>query len=178
MIAHQDIPVYTNLNDVFGSLGASLQNIERWNGLAEEFERRYGRKPKYIARAPGRVNLIGEHIDYALFGVLPAAVEPDILIACGPSSPPLSVGTDPHPPQAPGTVVADNLHQKYSRQVFTPNTTSTTIRSSKAATSTAADEDAHAEEWNLDINTKELRWESYVKAGYYVEYFCSSSYRP
>ncbi|KAJ2932504.1 hypothetical protein H1R20_g4582, partial [Candolleomyces eurysporus] len=109
MIAHQDIPVYTNLNDVFGSLGASLQNVERWNGLAEEFERRYGRKPKYIARAPGRVNLIGEHIDYALFGVLPAAVEPDILIACGPSSPPLSVGTDPHPPQAPAKPVPVEL---------------------------------------------------------------------
>ncbi|KAJ2917351.1 hypothetical protein MD484_g3076, partial [Candolleomyces efflorescens] len=165
MIAHQDIPVYTNLNDVFGSLGASLQNIERWNGLAEEFERRYGTKPSYIARAPGRVNLIGEHIDYALFGVLPAAVEPDILIACGPSS-------HPHPPQAPGTVVADNLHQKYSRQVFTPSATSTKLGSSKAAVDVAADEDAHAEEWNLDINTKELRWESYVKAGYYVESFC------
>ena len=58
MIAHQDIPVYTNLNDVFGSLGASLQNIERWNGLAEEFERRYGTKPSYIARAPGRVKSV------------------------------------------------------------------------------------------------------------------------
>jgi hypothetical protein len=31
-----------------------------------------------------------------------------------------------------------------------------------------ADEEVHAEEWDLDINTKELRWESYVKAGYFV----------
>jgi hypothetical protein len=53
--ADQAIPVYTNLTDVFGGIGASLQNIERWNGLAEEFEKRFGKKPRYIARAPGRV---------------------------------------------------------------------------------------------------------------------------
>jgi hypothetical protein len=27
----------------------------RWNNLAEEFVTRFGRKPAYIARAPGRV---------------------------------------------------------------------------------------------------------------------------
>lgn len=30
------------------------------------------------------------------------------------------------------------------------------------------EEAVHAEEWHMDIDTKQLRWESYVKAGYYV----------
>ncbi|KAK3835106.1 MAG: galactokinase [Linnemannia elongata] len=53
----------------------------RWARLAQDFEQLYGRVPDFIARSPGRVNLIGEHIDYAGFGVLPMAIEDDCLIA-------------------------------------------------------------------------------------------------
>jgi hypothetical protein len=58
MIAEQSIPVYTTLSDVFGSLTASLEHVSRWNNLAEEFEKRFGRKPTYIARAPGRIKYV------------------------------------------------------------------------------------------------------------------------
>ena len=52
---------------------------ERVNGLIEQFVAQFGRRPAFVARAPGRVNLIGEHIDYSGYSVLPMAVEPDIV---------------------------------------------------------------------------------------------------
>ncbi|KAG6917711.1 hypothetical protein DXG01_001362 [Tephrocybe rancida] len=159
MAAERTIPIYTNLNDLYQNLGTSLNHAVRWNNLAEQFEKRFGRKPAYIARAPGRVNLIGEHIDYALFGVLPAAIERDILIACGPrpgsASPPA-----PATRVVPGSVIAENLHTKYPRQSFAP------VRRPSISQEPGQDQ-VHAEGWELDINTQELRWESYVKAGYY-----------
>lgn len=58
MIAQEPIPLYKTLEDVFGSVEASLPHAQRWNELAAEFELRFGRKPAYIARAPGRVKYV------------------------------------------------------------------------------------------------------------------------
>lgn len=44
------------------------------DGLETVFEARYGRKPR-IFRAPGRVNIIGEHTDYNDGFVMPAAIQ-------------------------------------------------------------------------------------------------------
>jgi galactokinase len=43
--------------------------------LIEAFQRRFGEKPTDLARAPGRVNLLGEHVDYNDGFVLPAAID-------------------------------------------------------------------------------------------------------
>jgi len=43
--------------------------------VATEFEKIYGRPPRWIAAAPGRVNIIGEHTDYNDGFVLPMAIE-------------------------------------------------------------------------------------------------------
>jgi galactokinase len=48
---------------------------------AEDFEQRFGRPPKWIVAAPGRVNLIGEHTDYNDGFVLPMAIEHYVVIA-------------------------------------------------------------------------------------------------
>jgi len=45
------------------------------------FNKRYGRSPRWIVAAPGRVNLIGEHIDYNDGFVLPMAIERHVVIA-------------------------------------------------------------------------------------------------
>jgi len=43
--------------------------------VASEFEKLYVRPPRWIAAAPGRVNIIGEHTDYNDGFVLPMAIE-------------------------------------------------------------------------------------------------------
>jgi galactokinase len=52
--------------------------------LMEHFERTFGGRATAIVRAPGRVNLIGEHTDYNDGFVLPAAIERDVLMAAAP----------------------------------------------------------------------------------------------
>ncbi|XP_078540915.1 N-acetylgalactosamine kinase isoform X2 [Lissotriton helveticus] len=52
--------------------------------LKEMFISKFGSAPKFYVRAPGRVNLIGEHIDYCGYAVLPMAIEQDILAAVAP----------------------------------------------------------------------------------------------
>jgi galactokinase len=48
---------------------------------AQQFVRIYGRQPTWIAAAPGRVNLIGEHTDYNDGFVFPMAIERYTVIA-------------------------------------------------------------------------------------------------
>ena len=48
---------------------------------AAEFGRRFGRPPRWVAAAPGRVNLIGEHTDYNAGFVLPMAIDRHTVVA-------------------------------------------------------------------------------------------------
>ncbi len=49
--------------------------------LSNEFEKRYNSKPEHIFFCPGRVNLIGEHIDYNGGSVMPCAVSQGTYLA-------------------------------------------------------------------------------------------------
>jgi galactokinase len=48
------------------------------------FQREFNNSPKWIAAAPGRVNLIGEHVDYNDGFVLPMAIDRYTVVAAGP----------------------------------------------------------------------------------------------
>jgi len=52
--------------------------------LAREFAARLGEPPTFVVRAPGRVNLIGEHTDYNQGFVLPMAIDRGVLMAARP----------------------------------------------------------------------------------------------
>lgn len=52
--------------------------------VTQEFQKTFGQAPPFIVRAPGRVNLIGEHTDYNLGYALPMAIDRAIWIALRP----------------------------------------------------------------------------------------------
>ncbi len=53
--------------------------------LRQNFARLFGRPPAVMVRSPGRVNLLGEHVDYNDGPVLPAAIDREVHIAAAPS---------------------------------------------------------------------------------------------
>ncbi|XP_057367540.1 N-acetylgalactosamine kinase-like [Daphnia carinata] len=73
-----DTPPIVTVDTLEGSL------VEKINLLTKDFEKNYGFPPEFIARVPGRVNLIGEHIDYCGYAVFPMAIDQEILMAVKP----------------------------------------------------------------------------------------------
>ena len=64
----------------------SPMNMELIDRITSVFQDRFGGAPVHLARAPGRVNLLGEHVDYNDGFVLPAAIDRATYIAFSPSS--------------------------------------------------------------------------------------------
>lgn len=76
------IPLVDSLDSIYSSQAAVLAQGPRWSSLVDSFKGHFsGQAPSFVARAPGRVNVIGEHVDHMGFGVFPAALELDILMA-------------------------------------------------------------------------------------------------
>lgn len=74
------VPVAKALADIYPSAALATE-APRWNDLVQGFQETYGELPSHVARSPGRVNIIGEHIDYSLYAVLPMAITADALLA-------------------------------------------------------------------------------------------------
>ncbi|KAF2085031.1 galactokinase-like protein [Saccharata proteae CBS 121410] len=75
-----EVPTATSLNHIYPEDAVAVQK-QRWDRLLDAFKSRYGKHAEFVSRSPGRVNIIGEHIDYSLYEVLPMAVTADVLIA-------------------------------------------------------------------------------------------------
>lgn len=84
------VPFARSLDQIYPE-AALLSQGKRWNSLLTQFESTYGQPAEFVARSPGRVNIIGEHIDYSLYSVLPMAITADALLAVSTKVDPASV---------------------------------------------------------------------------------------
>jgi galactokinase len=75
------VPVVSSLDDIYASDSIHDQ-IQRWQRLLFNFQQTYSQPARFVARSPGRVSIIGEHIDYSLYSVLTMAMTADALLAC------------------------------------------------------------------------------------------------
>jgi galactokinase len=72
--------------------------------VAADFQKHYGRAPRWIVAAPGRVNVIGEHTDYNDGFVLPMAIERYAVMAADTAS-------------APGKISVYDTHFKENAEI-------------------------------------------------------------
>lgn len=90
-----EVPTAASLNDIYPEEALPVET-KRWESLIAKFTDLYGKQPEFVARSPGRVNVIGEvgtlvlesfrsnsiqHIDYSLYEVLPMAITADFVMA-------------------------------------------------------------------------------------------------
>ncbi|MCL2434307.1 MAG: galactokinase family protein [Clostridia bacterium] len=68
------------------SVEDSLAHAARYEGLAREYERRFGPGDMRFFRAPGRTELIGNHTDHNNGMALAAAVTADIVAVAAPGA--------------------------------------------------------------------------------------------
>jgi galactokinase len=61
--------------------------------VTQTFRQRFGTDPAYLALAPGRVNILGEHVDYNEGFVMPAAIDRATYIAFSPADDPAERST-------------------------------------------------------------------------------------
>ena len=90
--ANRDVSVSARIRKILSDAGATcLQqaDVDGYLSRAETLLKRFSQvfpasREVFVLRAPGRINLIGEHTDYNGLPVLPMAVNRDILLAASP----------------------------------------------------------------------------------------------
>ena len=130
------VPVMRDIDELYPQDALEAQT-KRFENLKNRFAYLYGGKaPEFIARSPGRVNLIGEHIDYSLYEVIPMAIIADVLVAVS------AVPRDPSSDEVRVRVANLNRDKFRSGDFMVP---------------------AHG---NIEIDASTLQWTNYFKAGF------------
>lgn len=131
----EPVPIINSLDALYPPESLITQ-MQRWDRLYHQFASLYdSASPQFVTRSPGRVNILGEHIDYSLYEVLPMAILADVLIAVSTSS--------PNPDSQEATILISNIDpEKYP--------------STKFGIATNGD---------IEIDPSNHSWSNYFKAG-------------
>lgn len=70
-----------DLTSISLEMNVPTYSLNRCNEITRHFFESFGRDADFVSRSPGRVNIIGEHIDYCDFSVLPMAIDVEMLLA-------------------------------------------------------------------------------------------------
>ncbi|XP_077173361.1 N-acetylgalactosamine kinase isoform X1 [Paroedura picta] len=100
------------------TLSVPLVEEPRLLKLKKMFVSKFQSTPKFYARAPGRVNLIGEHIDYCGYSVLPMAIDQDILIAAEPLNTPVIHLANANPSYEDFSTPANNIEINQTKPLW------------------------------------------------------------
>ncbi len=130
------VPVASFLEEIY-TPDALPAETKRWTHLLQTFKSNYGNDAEFVARSPGRVNIIGEHIDYSLYSVLPMAITADCLIAISTSS------------------TSDETSDSSTIELHISN-----VQSSKFPS-----REFHVSQDNIEIDSKVHEWTNYFKCG-------------
>lgn len=150
----EPVPQYTRISGVYGVKDTSetaKKQLARYQNIRDKFAKRFGFAPDFFVRAPGRVNIIGEHIDYSGFGVLPMALQNDTVIA---------VGLNKNE-KTKNSITISNVNEAYKEievsKNFKKHLSAATVKNREAKSIAFA-----ADEVKLDCHN----WESYFLCGY------------
>ncbi|KRZ92663.1 N-acetylgalactosamine kinase [Trichinella sp. T8] len=67
--------------NLFWKMIESTNDVSQFSELLQAFRDRYNCEAEYVVKSPGRINIIGEHIDYCGYAVLPMAINECIYAA-------------------------------------------------------------------------------------------------
>ena len=96
------------LNRNYDFLNNKIKVLKRYEDLGHRFLKLYGNRDVGIIRAPGRVNLIGEHTDYNGCPVLPVAINRDFIAMFS--------------PRHDSKIVLNNVNSSFPERTFGLNT--------------------------------------------------------
>jgi galactokinase len=130
------VPVASSLEEIY-TPDALPTETKRWTHLLQTFKSTYGHDAEFVARSPGRVNIIGEHIDYSLYSVLPMAITADCLMAISTSS----------------------------SSEETSNSSAISLRLSNVQSSKFPSREFKVSHDNIEIDSKVHEWTNYFKCG-------------